>query len=96
MKRRKFTTEFKKEAARMLIIEGQSAKEVSQQLGVGSSLLYQWKREHLEELDASNPIGAQSSKEMAIEMADLRKQLAKSQRMNEILKKTVGYFSKDD
>ena len=80
----------------MLLIEGQSAKEVSQQLGVGTNLLYQWKREHLDELEASTPAGAQSPKEMAIEMAELRKQLAKSQRMNEILKKTVGYFSKDD
>jgi len=96
MKRRKFTTEFKKEAARMLLIEGQSAKEVSQQLGVGENLLYRWKQEHLDELEASKPAGAQSPKEMAAEMAELRKQLAKSRRMNEILKKTVGYFSKDD
>ncbi len=80
----------------MLLIEGQSAKEVSQQLGVGENLLYRWKQEHLDELEASKPAGAQSPKEMAAEMAELRKQLAKSRRMNEILKKTVGYFSKDD
>lgn len=80
----------------MLLIEGQSAKEVSQQLGVAENLLYRWKQQHLEELEASRPAGAQSPKEMAVEIADLRKQLAKAQRMNEILKKTVGYFSKDD
>ena len=96
MKRRKFTTEFKKEAARMLLIEGQSTKDVSQQLGVGENLLYRWKQEHLDELESSKSVGAQSPKEMAVEMADLRKQLAKSQRMNEILKKTVAYFSKED
>ena len=67
-----------------------------QQLGVAENLLYRWKQEHLEELEASKPDGAQSPKEMAAEIADLRKQLAKSQRMNEILKKTVGYFSKED
>jgi transposase-like protein len=33
---------------------------------------------------------------MAEELTTLRKELAKSRRMNEILKKTVGYFSKDD
>jgi|TARA_B110000495_G_C22495987_1_gene304943 transposase len=96
MKRRQFTAEFKKEAARMLLIEGQSAKEVSQQLGVAENLLYRWKQQHLDELEASKPAGAQSSKEMAVELAEVRKQLAKSQRMNEILKKTVGYFSKED
>jgi transposase-like protein len=58
--------------------------------------LYRWKQQHLDELEASKPAGAQSSKEMAVELAEVRKQLAKSQRMNEILKKTVGYFSKED
>jgi transposase len=96
MKRRQFTAEFKKEAARMLLIEGQSAKEVSQQLGVAENLLYRWKQQQLDELEASKPAGAHSSKEMAVELAEVRKQLAKSQRMNEILKKTVGYFSKED
>ena len=96
MKKRHFTTEFKKDAARMLIIEGLSAQEVSDQLGVKASLLYRWKNEHLEELEASSPEGTPNPKVMAAEMAELRKQLAKSQRMNQILKKTVGYFSKDE
>ena len=80
----------------MLIIEGLSAKEGSAQLGAAQNLLYRWKQQHRDELEASKPEGAQSSKEMAAEIADLRKQLAKSQRMNEILKKTVGYFSKEE
>lgn len=42
MKKRRFTAEFKKDAARMLIIEGISAQEVSEQLGVKASLLYRW------------------------------------------------------
>ena len=90
MNRRQFRREFKQEAARILIIEGLSAKEVSAQLGVAQNLLYRWKRDHIDELEASKPEGAQSPKEMAAEIADLRKQLAKSHRMNEILKKTVG------
>ena len=80
----------------MLIIEGLSAKEVSAQLGVAQNLLYRWKQQHIDELEASKPEGAQSPKEMAAEIVDLRKQLAKSHRMNEILKKTVGYFSKEE
>ena len=96
MKRRRFSREFKQEAARMLIIDGLSAKEVSEQLGVAENILHRWKREHIDELESSKPAGAQSPKEMAEEIAELRKQLAKSQRMNEILKKTVGYFSKED
>jgi hypothetical protein len=33
---------------------------------------------------------------MANEIGSLRKQLAKSERINEILKKTVSYFAKED
>lgn len=80
----------------MLIIEGLSTKEVSEQLGVAESYLYRWKREHIDDLETSKPAGAQSPKEMAAEISELRKQLAKSHRMNEILKKTVGYFSKEE
>ena len=80
----------------MLIIEGLGAKEVSAQLGVAQNLLYRWKQQHRDELEASKPEGAQSPMEMVAEIADLRKPLAKSHRMNEILKKTVGYFSKED
>ena len=80
----------------MLIIEGLGAKEVSAQLGVARNLLYRWKQQDKDELEASKPEGAQSPKEMSAEIVDLRKQLAKSHRMNEILKKTVGYFSKEE
>ncbi len=81
----------------MLIIEGLDAKEVSEQLGVNRSQLYRWKQAHLDELEGSSPEGTHNSpKAMAVEIAGLRKQLAKSQRMNEILKKTVGYLSKED
>jgi transposase len=96
MRRRQFTAELKKEAAGMLIIEAQTAKEVSNQLGVAENLLYRWKKAHLTELEAGKPEGTPSPTEMAREITELRKQLAKSHRMNEILKKTVGYFSKDD
>ena len=96
MSKRRYTAEFKKEAARMIIIEGMSVKDVSEQLGVAQNLLYRWKQQHLEDLEASKPEGSASPKEMAAEMEQLRKELAKAQRINQILKKTVGYFAKDD
>jgi len=96
MKKRRYSAEFKKEAATMIIIDGVSVNEVSEQLGVASGLLYSWKQKHLDELEAEAPEGGQSPKAMAEELAQLRKELAKQKRMNEILKKTVGYFSKDD
>jgi len=97
MPRRRYSVEFKKEAARLLIIDGLSAPEVSEKLGVKANLLYRWKRDHLKELEgAIEPTSASSPTEMAAEIDRLRKELAKSHRINEILKKTVGYFAKED
>ncbi len=95
MKKRQYTTEFKQDVARQIIIEGVAVKELSDRLGVPLSQLYRWKAEHIEELEANNPSSAPSPKKMASEIAELRKELAKSKRMNEILKKTVGFFSQD-
>ena len=54
-------------------------------------------RGHLKELDGkSRPDGLGSSTEMANEIGRFRKQLAKFDRINEILKKTVSYFAKED
>ena len=97
MPKRRYSREYKNEAARLLLIDGLSAKEVSQKLGVNVNLLNRWKREHLHELGAreEGPAGT-SPEEMAKELEQLRKELSKSQRINEILKKTVVYFAKED
>lgn len=78
-------------------MDGLSAPEVAQQLGVDTGLLYRWKQEHLAELERSNPsVAGASPAQMAAEIDQLRKQLAKEKRINEILKKTVSYFAKDE
>ena len=97
MKRQRYTAEFKREAARLLIMDGLSAPEVSRWLDVNTGLLYRWKRHHLAELDAANPTQSKSSPtQMAAEIDQLRKELAREKRINEILKKTVSYFAKDE
>ena len=98
MKRKSYSIEFKKEAARLLIIDGLSAPEVSEKLGVKACLLYRWKSEHLSELEvAGGPSrNGSSPREMAAEIDRLRKDLAKAERINQILKKTVSYFAKED
>lgn len=95
MSRRQFTPTFKEEAVKLLL-EGTSLKDLSEQLNVGTRLLSEWKRKHLDSLEASAPVGSASPKAMAAELDQLRKELAKQKRMNEILKKTVGYFSNPD
>lgn len=97
MKRKRYSTEFKREAARLMIMEGQDVQELAEKLGVNHSLLYRWKQEHLVELERANPgSGGASAAEMATEIEDLRNRLAKSERINQILKKTVSYFAKEE
>lgn len=97
MRKKRYSAEFKREAARLMIIDGVSASEVAERLGVNISLLYRWKQEQLEKQDASKTSGSGlGAVEMAAELEELRKRLAKAERINEILKKTVSYFAKDE
>ena len=97
MKRKKYSVEFKKEAARLLIMEGMSAPEVSKKLGVSANMLYRWKSVYLEDLGSGADSGnGASPAEMASEIQRLQKALGREKRINEILKKAVSYFSKDE
>ena len=82
MSKRKYTAQFKHDAAHQIIIEGVAVKELSERLDVPVSLLYRWKSEHLEELEANNPSSAPSPKQMEQDISNLRKELAKAKRMN--------------
>ena len=91
MPRKRYSAEFKKEASALMIMEGLSAREVSEKLGVNPNMLYRWKRQHLQELAGDKlESPAASPQEMAAEIERLRKELAKSERINEILKKNGG------
>lgn len=94
MRRRKYTVEFKREAVAMLL-DGVSGREVSEQLGVNQGLLYRWKAEQLERMEACAGSGEPSPKAQAEEIARLRKQLAKAERMNQILKKAAIFFAQE-
>jgi transposase len=97
MSRTRYSQEFKKEAARLIIIDGMSVSDVSKKLGASPAQLYKWRDAHLDSLSGEAAAAGQASpKEMAAELDSLRKQLRKSERMNEILKKTVSYFSRDE
>jgi transposase-like protein len=71
-----------------MIIDGLSAPEVAEKLGVKTGLLYRWKQDHLADLEeASASTKGASPTQMAAEIEDLRKRLAKAERINQILKK---------
>jgi transposase len=95
MKRRKYSVEYKREAVGMLL-DGATASEVSEQLGLSQGLLYRWKSEQLDRMEAAAKPGEANPKEQAEEIARLRKELAKAQRMNQILKKAAVFFAQEE
>ena len=96
MRKKRYSAEFKREAVRLMVIDGERAWEIAERLGVHVSVLYRWKQEHLGEPGEAKAVGAGlGPTEMAAELEELRKRLAKAERINEILKKTVSYFAKD-
>ena len=54
--KRRYSAEFKKEAVRLMLIEGRPAREVAEELGVARNLLYRWKSDHVDELEAEGSL----------------------------------------
>ena len=90
-KMRHFDREFKISAVRMASEEGANIAETARSLGINSTLLYNWKKKYANDGDK-----AFIGKGHLTELAALRKKLRRSEMENEILKKAVGIFSKED
>ncbi|MDD5069945.1 MAG: transposase [Candidatus Omnitrophica bacterium] len=90
-KTRHFDKDFKISAVKMASEEGSSIAEVARSLGITPTLLYNWKKKY-----ADDGNKAFIGKGHLTELAALRKKLRRSELENEILKKAVGIFSKED
>ena len=95
--RRQYTQEFRMDSVRLMVMDGLSTKEASDKLGISVKVPGTWKRKYLNELKlVSNKESKLSASELAEELSQVRRQLAREKRINEILKKTVGYFARDE
>lgn len=89
--RKHYSSEFK-ETAVELVLEGRKSQlQIAKELGINVNTLQNWKRKYL---DSQNPEKVKSEKEEA-EIKQLKKDLREAKLENEILKKAMGYFSKD-
>ena len=87
--RRSFTEEFKRDAVRLAKERG-NLSAVARDLGINDSLLTKWKQR----LEASpeRPFPGRGNPQ-DVELAQLKRELARLQEENEILKKAVGIFT---
>ena len=84
--RRDFSKEFKQEAVQMLL-DGHSPKSVAKNLGLeNTNLLYRWRSNFVAE---SGPVG----ESLDAEVRELRKELQRTRRERDILKKALAIFS---
>jgi transposase len=89
--RRKYTKEFKLEAVRLLNTRGKSGHDLEKDLGIGSGLIYRWRRELDREGQRAFPGNGLPRDE---ELARLRKELAEAREDRDILRKALAFFSR--
>lgn len=94
MIRRKFSRAFKVEAVRLVTERGVAAAQAARDLDVAESVLRRWMRELSGDPAQAFP-GNGLLKPDQIEIARLRKEVAKLKAERDILKKAAAYFARD-
>ena len=94
MDRRKYTREFKLEAVKLIKDRGVSVAQASRDLGVHQTVLRKWVKDVAGDPVSAFPGHGQQKPEQ-LEIARLRKEVAKLRAERDILKKAAAYFAKD-
>ena len=93
MERRKFTREFKLEAVRLIKQRGVSYTQASEDLGVHQSQLRSWVKAFADDPQQAFP-GQGQMKPEQLEIARLKREVAKLKAERDILKKAAAYTSR--
>ena len=94
MERRKFTREFKLEAVRLIKDRGVSYAQASADLNVHTSQLRDWVKKFSDDPQYAFPGNGQMKPEQ-LEIARLKREVAKLKAERDILKKAAAYFAKE-
>jgi transposase len=89
--RRKFTQEFKQEACRLVVDQGQGQCETAKNLGVSQSVLGRWVRQYRERGVVAFP-GSGRMLPLEEENRRLQRELKRVTEEREILKKAITFF----
>lgn len=94
MQRRKFTREFKVEAARLVRERGVSTVQASRDLDVHVNVLRKWVKEFSADPKQAFPGTGQVRPEQ-VEIDRLRREVAKLKAERDILKKAAAFFARE-
>jgi len=95
MKKKRFSKEFKLEAVRLLESSDKTGDELAKELGVMRNQLYKWREELIKKGDSAFQGPGRKPTSQDDELARLKKENARLQEENEILKKAAVYFAKE-
>ena len=91
--RRTFTEEFKRDAVKLVVVEGYSFKAAANAVGVSSRSLREW---HEKLAPKPEPCGEDASPtQLQEELRRLRNELKRVELEREILKKATVYFARE-
>jgi transposase len=92
-KRKTFTPEFKREAAKMVIETSRPIAQVARDLGISEQTLRNWvnayRRDHGEAEEPATTVSERAR------LAELEREVAELRMENQFLKKAAAYFAKD-
>ena len=90
--RRRFTSEFKSEAVRLLAENGKPLQQVADELGIHANQLRGWRTE---QRVAGSAEALAKQKAEAAELARLRREVKRLEQENEILKRATAFFARE-
>lgn len=93
-KRRNYGDEFKREAIRLVTVQGYGVSETARNLGININMLSRWKRE----AEAQANLASNGHGQVSPEQDELRRLREENKRLRmerDILKKTVGFFASE-
>jgi len=93
--RRKYDSDFKRNAVQLTEEPGRTVPEVAEKLGVGKDFLYRWRREQRARLGLSFPgNGREALTIQQQRIRELEKKLKDAEMERDILKKAMAIFSR--
>lgn len=91
VQRRKFSTEFKREAVELTRRPQASVSQVAQELGVNANVLSRWRREQTSPGKVFTGAGVPRDEELAA----LRRELSRVKKERDFLRDAAAFFAKE-
>ena len=94
MSKKTYSEDFKRDAIRLQETSGKSIGDIERELGLSHNLLRQWKKRY-QVNEEHNELERSDVEQLKAELRQMKRELEITRMERDILKKTVGIFSKD-